>query len=330
MAFSLFTPKNRTINLVINDHSIRYVEILRTNPLSIQKWREHFLPPGIISDGKIVDYETLSTILQECIEDWKIHRRDLRFLVPDSLIIIRKISVPADIQEDEMGGYLYLEMGSSILLPFEDPVFDYYPLKLHEQAKDVLLFAAPEKYVLEYADLFTALKLNPIAADISPLALYRLHHHLGKAREKEILFTVQFDITSVTICIFEGAVPYVMRHFPLPFEMEKWEIQRSENATEYVYKGNQHEMLFQFEEILKEITKLMDFYKYSLNNGKKEVASFLLNGDHPSLEIIFQEMREKFDIPVKILSIDGNAQVKTDAVPSGHYLALGLALKEVK
>lgn len=330
MAFSLFASKNRIVNLVINDHSIRYVELVRANPQAPQKWREHFLPPGIINDGKIIDQESLSNILAECIEDWKIHKRDLRFLVPDSLVIIRKISVPADIQEDEMHGYLYLEMGSSIHLPFDEPVFDYYPLPSTEKTKELLLFAAPAKHVMEYADLFTDLKLNPVAADISPLALYRLYHQLGQAKHNEVLFTVQFDVTSISFCIFEGAVPFVMRHFPLPFEIDKWEIKRSQETNEYVYKGSHTELMFQFGDMLKEITKLMDFYKYSLNNGKKEVSAFLLNGDYPMLDAVFEEMTEKFDIPVQILSLEAAAQAKTDTLPSGHYLALGLALKEVK
>ncbi len=330
MAFSLITAKNRHANLVINDHSIRFVEFLRSNPLSIHKWREHDLPPGIISGGKIADYETFSTILEECIEDWKIQKRDLRFLVPDSLVIIRKISIPKDIQDDEMQGYLYLEMGSSIHLPFEDPVFDYFPLKTSEKTKEVLLFAAPEKYVLEYANLFTTLKLNPVAADISPLSLYRLYDYLGQTREKEILFTVQCDMTSVTLSIFEGTVPYVMRHFPLSFEIDNWDVRRGETANKYVYNGNENEMLLQFEDIFKEINKLMDFYKYSLNNGKKEITLFLLNGDHPMLQFIFQELNENVNVPVEILTLEGNPRVKTVSIPPGHFLALGLALKEVK
>lgn len=330
MAFSLFTPKNRIVNFIINDHSIRSVELMRAYPPAAQKWRERFLPPGIITDGKITDYESLSNILEECIDEWKISKRDVRFLVPDSLVIIRKMSIPADIQNDEIDGYLYLEIGSSIHLPFDDPVFDYFILNTTEKTKDLLLFAAPEKYVLEYADLFSALKLHPVAADISPLALYRLLHYRGEAKENEILFTIQFDVASLNVCIFEGSVPHVMRHFSFPFQMEYWEVLKGRNADEYIFRGSQDEMRFQMEDILKEITKLMDFYKYSLNNGKKEINSFLLTGDHPFLEVLFQQMREIFDVPVRLFSLETGERAKTELLPRGHYLGLGLALKEVK
>src|SRR4051794_24272580 len=124
MAFSLFSSKNRIVNLVLNDHSIRYLELKQTNSLTAHKWSERFLPPGIISNGKITDIDSLTNILEECIDEWKIQRRQVRFIVPDPVVIIRKVTVPADIRDDEMKGYLYLEIGSSIHLPFEEPVFD--------------------------------------------------------------------------------------------------------------------------------------------------------------------------------------------------------------
>ncbi|HEY2421894.1 MAG TPA: pilus assembly protein PilM, partial [Neobacillus sp.] len=92
MALSLFTSKNRIINFVFNDHSIRFVELKNANPPVAQKWSERFLPPGIISDGKITDRESLTNILEECIGEWKIQRRQVRFLVPDPLVIIRKVT----------------------------------------------------------------------------------------------------------------------------------------------------------------------------------------------------------------------------------------------
>jgi type IV pilus assembly protein PilM len=331
MVFSLFSPKNRMINIVLNDHSIRYVELKQTNPPIAQKWHERFLPPGIIRDGKITDFDSLANIMDECIDEWKIRKRSVRFLVPDSLVIIRKVSIPAEIQEDEIRGHLYLEFGSSIHLPFEDPVFDFFPLAENGNSKEILLFAAPEKYVMEYAELFTSLKLVPKAADISALALYRLYYHLDYASQQDHLLTLQFDLTSVNMCIFEESVPYVMRHFPIPFEIERWEINKDRAGMfDLKYIGDANELAYQFEDILKEMNKLMDFYRYSLNNGKKEVTKLLLIGDHPLLLAIFEEMKDRLDIPVVSISLDNIQKGKTGNIPTKFLLSLGLALKEVQ
>lgn len=330
MAFSFLTLKNRIINMVLNDHSIRFVELKQMNPPTPQKWKERFLPPGIITDGKITDYESLENILEECIDEWKINRRCIRFLVPDSLVIIRRLSIPSDIQDDEVKGFLYLELGSTIHLPFDEPVFDFYSLGDHGMNREILLFAAPEKYVMEYANLFTKLKLNPIAADISPLALYRLYYQLDLSSQGENLFTIQLDLTGVNMCIFEGSLPFVMRHFSLPFEVEKWKINRDKNDfVNLKYIGDTSEFVYHFEDIMKEVTKLMDFYKYSINNGKKEVTKFLLSGDHPLLVTFLEEMKERFELPVITMSLDYLAKGDTGIIPPKHLLTLGLALKEV-
>lgn len=331
MAFSLFTPKNRIINLVLNDHSIRLLELKQENPPAPQRWSERFLPPGIISDGKITDIDSLSNILEECIDEWKIHRRQVRFVVPDPLVILRKVSVPADIQDDEMKGYLYLELGSTIHLPFEEPVFDFYPLANDGKTKDLLLFAAPEQLVMEYADLLSSLKLNPIEADISPLALYRLYHLLDQASSNEALFTVQFDLTSVNMCIFAENIPLVMRQFSLPFNLEQWEIKRDlAGLMVCKYIGDASELVIQFEDIFREINKLIDFYRYSLNNEKHDITKFLLNGDHPMLGAIYDEMKERFDVPVEVISLETESKGKTSNLPTSLLLPLGLALKGVQ
>jgi type IV pilus assembly protein PilM len=331
MAFSLFSSKNRIINLVLNDHSIRYVELKQSNPPVPQKWGERFLPPGIISDGKIVDIDSLANILEECIDEWKIQRRTIRFIVPDQLVIIRKVSVPVEIQEDEIKGYLYLELGSSIHLPFEEPVFDFYPLASNDKTKDILLFAAPEQFVIEYADLFSSLKLTPIAADISPLSLYRLYHQINDGVEKENLFTIQLDLTSVNFCIFERNVPVVMRPFALPFDIEHWEIKRDDTGlTHFKFTGEADELVIEFEDIFKEISKLIDFYRYALHNEKNEISKFLISGDHPMLQAVTEEMKERFETPIERLSVDSPTKGKTASVPSSLLLPLGLALKEVK
>lgn len=271
----------------------------------------------------------MTNIIEQCIDEWKINRRSIRFLVPDPLVIIRKVSIPEDIQDDEIKGYLYLELGSSIHLPFEEPVFDYYPLQGNGKTKDLLLFAAPEQYVMAYAQLFASLKLTPVAADISPLSLYRLYHYLELAGEKEVLFTVQFDLTSVNLCIFEESVPLVMRQFALPFNIDNWEIKPDlMGFIEYKYIGDSEELVIQFEDIFKEINKLLDFYRYSLsNNEKKDVTKFLLNGDHPMITAIYDEMKERFEVPIERITFDSDAK---GSVPANLLLSLGLALKEVQ
>ncbi|MBT2684568.1 pilus assembly protein PilM [Bacillus sp. ISL-37] len=331
MAFSLFSGSNKIVNLVLNDHSVRYVELKQKNPAIPLHYGQRILPNGIIMDGKIQDIDTLMNILDECIDDWKIAKREIRFTVPDSLVIIRKVSIPADVKEDEIHGYLYLELGTSIHLPFEDPVFDVIPLGVEGKKQEILVFAAPEQYVNEYADLFKSLRLKPIAVDISPLAIYRLYHQLDMHRANEVLLSVQFDLDVVSMCVFEEHIPVFMRHIPGDMK-ENWSVKVGEGSSQseqgMVYVGELSELTYQLEEIYRDITKLMDFYRYSLTHGKKEVSRILVNGDHPMLDRVHAEMKELFEIPVDTLKVSMPG-VEQESLPNCYNLALGLGLKEV-
>ncbi|WP_066311604.1 type IV pilus biogenesis protein PilM [Bacillus sp. FJAT-29814] len=330
MAFSLFSTKNRIINLMLNDHSIRFLELKQANPPVALRWGERFLTPGIITDGKIVNLDALSSILEECIDEWKIQKRSIRFIVPDQLVIIRKINVPVDIQDDELKGYLYLELGSTIHLPFEEPVFDIYPLGKNGKTRELLLFAAPEEHVMGYEDLFSRQKLHSVAADISPLALYRLYHQIHQPTEHEVLFSVQFDLTSVNLSIFEGTVPLVMRTFAMAFNVDQWEVKRDlRGLIACKYLGDVDELVLQFEDIFKEMNKLIDYYRYTLNNEIHDISKILLLGDHPMLQAVEAEINERFEVPVEKITFNPEFTDKKDTVPDHLLVPLGLALKGV-
>ncbi|WP_442595254.1 type IV pilus biogenesis protein PilM [Neobacillus sp. D3-1R] len=327
---SILSSNKRITNIIFNDHSIRYVEVRQQKPPVPLKWGEKLLPSGIIQEGKIVDQVTLSMILEECIDDWKIKRRKVRFLVPDPLVMIRKVKVPDEVRPDELNGYLYLELGTSIHLPYEEPVFETVLLPKKGEQREALLFAAPQQHVMEYAQLLSGLKLKPMAADISPLALYRLYHQTDLANKDERLLMIQFDLDRVFICIFEQQYPIFMHHFPIQFRLEDWDIKVTRSgAHRFQYNGEAAELHSQLEDFYKEVSKLMDFYRYSLYQGNQQITKVLLNGDHPKLQIILQEMQQRFEIPTHTIDASQWAAGKTSLFPHSHFLALGLGLKEV-
>jgi type IV pilus assembly protein PilM len=330
MALPLLLFNTRPVDLVINDHCIRYLELKSAqNPIPV-KWGERYLPPGIVKEGKIVDRDTLEIILEECIDAWKIKRRKVRYLVPDPYVTIRKVMIPADIHKDEIEGYLYLEIGESVHLPFEDPVFDFIVLPEEEENREILLFAANREHVMDYADLFTSVKLQPEAADLSFLALYRLYDLISEKTEDENLLMIQYDLDFVNMSIFENQTPFFMRHHQLSFNPEKWDTQLAPNGfQQFVYQGDPEELKDQFDEVAKEINMMNDFYQFSLKKGTSELTKILLAGDHPLLAMIQVELENRFELPVTLLD---NNEIPTDKnrpFPATHHLALGLALKEV-
>jgi type IV pilus assembly protein PilM len=330
MELSFFSRKKRIVNLIINDHSIRYLELMQAVPPKPSNWGERLLPNGLITNGKINDYETLANILEECVADWNIRNRQVRFLVPESFVIIRKVSIPADVDDDEIKGYLYLELGSSIHLPFDEPVFDAVVLSKDQDKKEILIFAAQEESVMEYSNLLSEVKLNPLVAEVSPLAVYRLYHHLNQDnKHEENLLIVQFGLNEMNICIFENTIPFFMHHLPIDFNEEQWDKKLNQMGNyDLIFKGQQAELSFHLEDSYKEISRLMDFYRYSLHQGKKQVSKILLSGDHPMLSQIQKDLKGRFDVPLETISIPELVDMNQE-FSYKYYLALGLALKGV-
>lgn len=332
MGFRFQLGKKRTISLIIKDHVIRMAETKNVSEIQVQKCEERFLPAGIIKEGKILDDETLITILEECVTDWKLKNRTVSFLVPDQYIVLRKQSIPVDVKEDEIRGYLYMELGSSIHLPFEDPVFDYHLLQTPETSqKEILLFAAPEEIVKDYTNVLEKAKLKPIAADVSALALYRLYDKLDLNKNDENLLMIQFDLTAVSVSVFENDQPIFIRHLLMDIEQANWEYQKAEHRGKKVpvYSGNFTDISQSFKDILAEIEKVMNFYRYSLNQGKQQVTKILLDGDHPMLEDMIVEIKDRLDAPVLRLMNHHLQTTEETADLSSFHLNIGLGLKEV-
>ncbi|WP_141431847.1 type IV pilus biogenesis protein PilM [Bacillus sp. 03113] len=329
MVFSLFARKNKFINFAINDHSIRFVELKQKNPPTPLRWGERKIPEGIVRDGKIIDFETLSLILEECVDEWKIKNRSVRFIVPDPFVIIRKALIPNSIKEDELKNYLFLEFGSSIHLPFEDPVYDTVLLGQKDEKQEILIIAAPEEKVLEYQELFLHAKLNPTTADISPLALYRLYHQVNDFANDERLLIVQLDFNMLNISILENTIPSFMYHMMMDIDLDKLNMDRMSKGLDHDQNIDElDELHLQFEEMYKEISRIMDFYRYSIQKGQDSISKILLNGDHPFLDQFEIDLANQFDIPIETIHFQEMTD-KERCIPRSHLLAFGLALKEV-
>ncbi|MFJ7744230.1 type IV pilus biogenesis protein PilM [Peribacillus sp. NPDC097295] len=332
MAFSFFSGKNRIVNLIFKDYVIRYVELKQMDPPIVQAYGERYLPPGIIKEGKILDFETLQMIVGQCVEEWGLAKKQVRFLVPDPFVVIRKMMIPEEVKADEIEGYLYLELGTSIHLPFEDPIFDTVNLKENRESTEILLFAASEEQVSQYSDLLESTKLEPLAADISSLAIYRLWNLTRDLDSNEQLMLLELDVLSVTATIFVEDKPVFMRHILLPDEVSEWEVDHSSrNGLETLaYQGDRHAYFQTLEDTYVEIDRLLTFYKYNLNSGRDSVSTILVTGDHPYLEEICEKLSDHLDLPITILNESVEMVMDDAPLLRRYHSAVGLAIKGVQ
>ncbi|WP_226535979.1 type IV pilus biogenesis protein PilM [Fictibacillus halophilus] len=325
MRFGLGLFNKKRINLIIQDHVIRYLDMRQPELLEVKSSGERYLPEGIIQDGTITDRETLLTILEECVEEWGIKGREVQFLIPDSKLVIRKHHIPSEYKVEEIKGYLYLELGSTIHLPFEDPVFDYVLLETGEEKKEILLFAASEQMVNDYSTLLTSAKLKPVVADASCVALYRLIYLKQLTSEEDHTLCLQFDIPAIQLSVFHNHKPYFFNHLKLEMDYKSWNFKHHSTGIQQLqWQGDAGFIHGLVEDKLLEIDRIINYYKFTINNGQQGITKVIISGELPELSYIQDRLKSKLNVPVLLL--DQSDQ----QLPSQFDVVLGLGLKEVQ
>lgn len=317
MAFTLFRKKDRTVNFIITDYMVRFVELRQIDPIVIQCYGERELPEGIVHHGEIVDKEALALILENSLAEWGVKKREARFAIPDNYIAIREEVLREELEDDEIKGYLFLQIGSSIHLPFEEPVFDAVVTGETDGRKKVLLIAAPEVQVQKLREVFEEVKLRPKAADISPLSLYRFFYYLGVTAEEDHELVLHVRRNLLTVSVF---------HRHQPKFVKPVSIQPIEDSILVKEAGRDFSGL---EDALKEVANVVNFYENSVHKGQVQIGKVFVNGDHPELSAVSNYVRETLGMTVVEQELLEVADKDGEWLPPAYYDAVGLGLKEV-
>ncbi|MCM3710762.1 type IV pilus biogenesis protein PilM [Sporosarcina luteola] len=316
---SFFSRRKQPATLTIEDDAVRFVRLKSQDPLVIDVAEEVALPPNTVVEGKIVDAEALVVILEGHLKEWGIAKRDVQFLAPDTYVMIRKVPYPEDVQSDELKGHFFIEIGSTIYLPFDDPVFDVVPCSLNEGTKEAILIASKESILDKYEDVLKAVRLNPVVADIGPLALYRLAYKVYQFGGHEHVLIADLHDGVLTVSIFHKHYPLFMRPVDLSQSADLSIVADAHVDPHSITPTT----------IVMELEKLMNFYRYNLHNGSASITHLLVNGEYGDMEKLLSAIRERFSIEAERLLKRPLELQDGQQLPATFNRTIGLALKEV-
>lgn len=319
---ALFGRSKRTANIVIDDHIIRMVENNGKDLFSLRNVAEKQIPINIIENGRIVDEPAFYEFMKTTVQEWGIKNRDVRFFAPQSLVILREVEIPEDVKSDGIKGYINMEIGNSIHFPFKNPIFDILTKK--SGSNKVTVLAAPEDELMKYTAIFSDVSLKPVAVEIQPLGIYR--YFLYKERSKEpaqVYMIIEYNISAVNISIFHDDQVEFLRHQPLNISKNYWKF--DEETKQYIFDGDDIRYQGEIEDQLNEIDRIMNFYRFSLHQGNKQVNELIIVGDSPHLHKIANLIDERYQLPVAVLDVQ--EQLNGETISRAHIPALGLALR---
>ncbi|PSL43976.1 type IV pilus assembly protein PilM [Salsuginibacillus halophilus] len=314
---------------IVKDHVIRLVTAAEGELSAVNTWGERYLPPGVIDDGRITDHETFARILEECVDTWNLKRKPFVFNVPDAYVAVRQVEVPASLEPDEIVGHIYLELGERIQLPFDDPVIDYHLLEEGTETKQVLVVASPRDVINAYVEHFEDAGLKPKAADAAPLSFYRLLSSLDRLPGRGHLMLIHHDTTSVHISIFHRHIPVFIRQFQPSNEAGHWRVVHDEDGTERLeLLGDETGADVQARETAEEALRIMNFYRYSFQQGEAGVEYVFVAGDHPGLAAFIAQLKQASSLPVEEMTAGAGAFTVDEELPSRFVEAAGLIIKQ--
>lgn len=291
------------VNIVVTNELLRYSYNRNSSIESMVTHGEERLPEGTIANGTVMEKKQFSMVLHRLVQKHKWKRRDLAFTLPDDMLVIRQLQVPAVLGMDEAIGHLRTKIGQSIYLPFTDPAIAIEMLDVEEDQRNLLLFAYPKEKLRTFEEIFEAAGLKPVIADLTALSVYR-NYYSGNRDGNEDVLLIHWNRDALLLTAFRNHKAIFSRYMKLSVHEEAQQEQIEQSVMESI----------------REITRIIDFYQFSLTKGEGKVSRLLLSGDAPYMPSVKKALFET--VPIPVFAFEG------EQLSERYADVLGLAMKK--
>ncbi|WP_026827811.1 fimbrial assembly protein [Exiguobacterium artemiae] len=280
------------------------------------------LPPGTLQGGWLQPEASLDLIFDSLLAKLKVPRGSQAVLAIDgSLVLARKLEIPETVETNQIRGYLFMELGHSIVLPFEEPYFDYTLLE-EDGKREIMLYAAPNEALKQYMELFRKKHIRLVAAEPQPLATFFGLDALYEVEADSNLLIWNVNATNHQLIIIEDKIPRLIRSVDT-FVANAWEVDVIEDRLHYRYQSDDANVEFILEEMLLEFSRVLDFYRFSLARDGREISRVMLTGDFPFQEELVRRFETNFD--VRLEQVPDVLDVAGQSIPKAYLPLVGLA-----
>lgn len=219
---NLLSGKKPGIGVDLAPERIYIVELKKKgNDLKLVTLATTDVPEDVVQDGQIIDTPTMAELIQSTLVDNQIKTKRVAAAIPGREAVTRMISVPAELNEEELKDYINAEAG--LYLPFsrEEADVDYQKLGLFVdedgiEKMQVLLVATRKEVTDTYLETFDQAELQVDLIEVSSFSLIRtLKPQLEQfsSTEAAIIADLEFDSTELAIVV--DGIPQFTRTIPI-------------------------------------------------------------------------------------------------------------------
>ncbi|MBU4375772.1 type IV pilus assembly protein PilM [Patescibacteria group bacterium] len=173
----MFFNNNSTypIGLDISDLSLKFVQLNKIrNKITIQAMGKTSLPAGLIEGGEIKNKEEVAKKIKKLIANpqfGKISSGEIISCLPETKTFIKLIEVERT--PNPMREIISNEIEKHIPMPINEMYYDWQIIKTPDSKQSVLIGAAPQNIVSQYANLLKEAKYSIVALEIEPISICR-------------------------------------------------------------------------------------------------------------------------------------------------------------
>ncbi|WP_413162094.1 type IV pilus biogenesis protein PilM [Capilliphycus salinus ALCB114379] len=218
----LFSGKKPGIGIELASERIHIVELRKKgNDLKLVNIASTPVPEDVVQDGQIIDTPTMAELIQSTLADKNIKTKRVATAIPGREAVTRLISVPAELNEEELKDYMNAEAG--LYLPFsrEEADVDYQKLGMFVdedgiEKMQVLLVATRKEVTNTYLETFEQAELKIDVIEVSSFALIRtLKNQLQQFSSSEAAIIADLEFDSTELAIVVDGVPQFNRTIPI-------------------------------------------------------------------------------------------------------------------
>ena len=178
------TPKKPPlIGLDISSTSVKLLELSKTgSSYKIEGIAVEPLPANSMVEKNIAEIEAVGESVKRALHKSKIKLKNCALAVSGSSVITKKITMPADLDEDEMEGQIQLEAEQYIPYPLEEVNLDFQvigPSAHNSETVDVLLAACRSENVDNRIAVAEIAGLTPKLVDIEAYTIETVYQTLA-------------------------------------------------------------------------------------------------------------------------------------------------------
>lgn len=336
--------KKRYLTITFDEANIRFLEVSVKKNIIVHVHNSFIIENSVISDNNALDEEKWISILKKLKKKRKIKAKIAHINIPTSSVILRQQTMP-DVSIEDLKQMLTYEIGSSIHLPFNNPVFDIIKSKIESEENDnenvdeendkdeaenlqsmcnVTFIATPGNLIYPLIESLEEEKIKVKKIDIPSLSLYQLFKKLYPRQKYESILIIQIRRDGIDLTIIDEKTIWFTRHVHLSifdYIDEEFGEENIDFGRLFEKIDDKEQLKKYITEITNEIERAINFYKYTLNNRGN-----IITGCWIASEFLFEE--EYYDYIQEHLDLEINSLYARQLL--GFEAGMGSIYKEVK